>query len=257
MKAIPFQLLITGLFLPVLCYAQPKLQQGGSPPKVVQEHHGAPPRGFMNGWEAADKDHDGFISKEEFEAMPRIANLPQDKRDKIFKRLDKNGDGKISREEIGMLAKHRMQRFWDLDTDHSGGVSFEEFQAGEFYKKLPLEKQKEIFNRLDSNGDGLITREDHPQLRFVYPNEQGRDKGNMKKFLTHLIEKFDIDGDGSLSFAEFRLIPWVKNLTEAEQKAHFDKLDRNHDQKISPEDFPPSPSPPDGQTAPSSQEPGQ
>ena len=57
-------------------------------------------------------------------------------------------------------------------------------------------------------------------------------------------KKLDTNGDGALSFEEFRLGPAMKNLTEDQQEDRFELLDRNHDQKISPEDFPPAPPPP-------------
>ena len=59
--------------------------------------------------------------------------------------------------------------------------------------------------------------------------------------MVRINRKLDVNGDGSLSFEEFRVGPAVKNLTEDEQEDRFELLDRNGDQKISPEDFPPPP----------------
>lgn len=47
----------------------------------------------------ADKDNDGFVSKEEFMATPG-AMKDLEKAAKRFTRLDKNSDGKISPEEF-------------------------------------------------------------------------------------------------------------------------------------------------------------
>ncbi|MEI6820034.1 MAG: hypothetical protein WCL19_10595, partial [Verrucomicrobiota bacterium] len=55
--------------------------------------------------------------------------------------------------------------------------------------------------------------------------------------------KLDLNGDGALSFEEFRQGPAVKNLTEDEQEKRFLRLDRNGDHKISAEDAPPKPQP--------------
>lgn len=117
-----------------------------------------------------DVNHDGFISREEFNAMPRVQNLDDEKRTQLFNRLDKDDDGKLSREEMQRRPHRRggpggpggMQRLMELDTDKSGGVSFEEFRQGEIYKKMPEDRLKAMFERLDSDGDGEITPKDHP-----------------------------------------------------------------------------------------------
>ncbi len=214
----------------------------------------------------ADMDHDGFISKMEFDAMPRVQNLPDEKRANLFTRLDKDKDGKLSREELGSIGKgreggdaHRMQRLWELDTDKSGGVSFEEFKLGEFFKKLPPERQQAVFKRLDTNGDGVISPSDRPEPPFKHPDGKRGPNGfdgpraddeGPRDEPGHFNKKLDTNGDGALSFEEFRLGPAVKNLTEDQQEDRFELLDRNHDQKISPEDFPPPAPKPDGPPPP-------
>lgn len=238
MKTIPVYFLVTGVLLPTLCLAQPT----DHPPGEHGERHG-PIRHFIEAWKLADTDHDGFISAAEFAAMPRVQNLPAEKRDNLFKRLDKDADGKLSRDELGQLAKmddpgSTRQRLWELDTDHSGGISFEEFKAGHYIMKLPPEKQLELFKRLDTDGDGMITPKDHPQPPFKHPDGQHPDHRPEADEPGRINHKLDLNGDGALSFEEFRAGPAVKNLTEAEQLARFKLLDRNGDQKISPEDFP-------------------
>jgi Ca2+-binding EF-hand superfamily protein len=102
--------------------------------------------------------------------MPRIANLPVEKRAEIFSRLDKDNDGSLSRKELGRFGRphddHPMKRLWELDADKSGGISFDEFKSGQIFQKLPAEKQARIFKRLDTDGDGFITPKDRPEPPF-------------------------------------------------------------------------------------------
>jgi Ca2+-binding EF-hand superfamily protein len=233
--------------------------QSPGEPRRNPDPDGAVKRGqqrpFAETWKAADKDGDGFISREEFDQMPRIRNLPEEKRPRVFERLDKDADGKLGRNELGRMGNRfqdgqrpPMQRLWELDADRSGGVDLEEFKGGKLFQKLPPEKQTEIFQRLDTNHDGVITPKDKPEPPF------GRERGKPhprraegpegpRMNPQHMIRQFDKDGDGALSFEEFRAGPAVKDLTEDEQEDRFEAMDKNHDQKLTPEDFPAPPPP--------------
>ena len=236
------------MLLPAVCLAQPP-----GPPAGEKDPRRGPPRPFGEVWKAADADHDGFISKEEFAAMPRIRNLPEEKRDHLFKRLDKDADGKLSRDELGRLGKPRdgqcppRKRLWELDSDKSGGVSFEEFKKGPVIMKLSPEKQAALFHRLDTDGDGVITPKDRPEPPPFERQDRRHadDQGNPDPPPDKINRKLDLNHDGGLSFEEFRAGPAVKNLTEDEQEARFQALDRNGDLKISAADFPPPPPPPE------------
>lgn len=165
MKTIPVSLIIAGIFMPLASQAQPQ----GGPDRQGFGRKGGEARPFPDLWKAADSDQDGFISREEFAAMPRVRNLPEEKRSHLFERLDKDGDGRIGRDEIARLGRQQdgkrppFQRLWELDTDRSGGVSFAEFKKGKLFMKLPPERQMEVFKRLDTDGDGQITAKDRPQ----------------------------------------------------------------------------------------------
>ncbi len=130
-----------------------------------------------------DKNKDKVITSEEFFAGPRMSNMPQEQRDKLFARMDLDGDGKVTPEEIRKMREEKhekhMREFRELDTDKSGGMSYEEMSLGKFFSQLPEEKRKQIFLRMDTNGDGQITPEDKPQ--GPRPHPEGRERGERSK----------------------------------------------------------------------------
>lgn len=256
MKTIPVSFLVAGMFLPALCLAGNEEPPMAPPTQEKGDGHGRG-RPFAEAWKIADKDQDGLLSKEEFAALPRIQNLPEEKCGNLFKRLDKDGDGKLSRDELGRMGKRRdgppgepLQRLWELDADKSGGISIAEFKAGQLYKKLPPDKQDALFHRLDADGDGVITPKDRPEPPFKrqdgkshpkHPDgkegDKNDDKDDEKPKPESINRKLDLNGDGALSFDEFRAGPAVKNLTEDEQEDRFELIDRNDDSKLSAVDF--------------------
>lgn len=237
MKRKIILLLVPVLCLPGLCHAQL-----GQAPREPGRERGL---GFKEAWENADKDRDSVISKEEFNALSRIQNLPDAKRAALFNRLDKDSDGKLSRREIGRMGKPSegerpsFKRLWELDADESGSLSLEEFKLGEFAKKLPADKQMKVFNHLDTDGDGMITPKDRPKPPHSRPEGNHRPMPEDQPVRPQGINrKLDTNGDGALSFEEFRVGLTTKDLTEDQQEDRFELLDRNKDQKLSSEDFP-------------------
>lgn len=275
-RTIPVSLALAGLLLPVISQAQPGPDDSKPRPEMEEgprgergERRERDDRGErgergLKGWKKADTDGNGLISREEFAAMPRIQQLPEEKRDNIFKRLDKNGDNVLSQDELRVMERpphHReaMLKFKELDTDGSGGVSLEELKAGELFKKLPPEKQEALFKRLDTDGDGQITVKDRPA-----PPEKGRPRPDRpdkerpeKRDPRRMLKDWDENGDGALSFEEFRKAPPHRDLGEDEQEDRFEALDKNSDKKLDAADFPPKPDgPPPPRPKPDSPPPG-
>jgi Ca2+-binding EF-hand superfamily protein len=134
------------------------------------------PEGHQDMFGMMDKNRDGVITPEEFFAAPRLANMPQQQRDKFFARIDLDGDGKVTAEEIRKMRQEthnrKMRELRDLDMDKSGGLNFEEFSQGKFFSQLPEEKRKQIFARMDTNSDGQITAEDRPKGPGFHPEHR-------------------------------------------------------------------------------------
>jgi Ca2+-binding EF-hand superfamily protein len=272
MKTIPVSLLLlAGLLAPAAALrAEPEKTPPAAPPPAPPAGEdgggpgGGPPRGGDHdhdhdrerggggkGWQKADADGSGTLSRAEFNTMPRIQKLPQEKQDNIFKRLDKDGDNILSAEELkgmerGPNERHEaMMRLRELDTDQSGGVSFAEFKEGEVFKKLPPEKQEALFKRLDTDGDGQITPKDRPEPPpgggpGGHPPGGGPGgPGGGPRDPRRMLRDLDENQDGAVSFDEFRKAPPIKDLTEDEQEDRFEALDKNHDKKLDAADFPP------------------
>ncbi|MFU8893366.1 MAG: EF-hand domain-containing protein [Luteolibacter sp.] len=232
MKTITVSRILAGcLFAPIAIHAQ-------SEPR--------PPRGerpsFEAMWKKYDADGDGFLSIDEFKSMPRISRLPEDQPLRIFNRLDKNQDGKISREELRQMRQAHpgerpargMRRLMELDADGSGGVSLEEFRAAEMFAKLPPERVEALFRRLDADGDGQITPKDRPELPPMFHQGQRGERPNTHR---RLFQQLDPEKSGSLDFDQFRKLRGISAMDEDEQEKWFLRLDANGDRKLSFEEF--------------------
>ena len=150
-------------------------------------------------------------------------------REHTFQRLDDDDDGKLSRDELSMIAT---ARFEELDRDDDGVLSSDEF--------LEMRNQT-TFLSLDTDGDGRIAGDELPEwlrARFesVDTNDDGfvdedemkrmairvREARNAPSGLMRRLMELDIDGDGRLHPDE---------LPEAMEylRAQFEHFDFNED----------------------------
>ena len=195
----------------------------------------------------SDKDGDGVITTQEFsEGFARRGRASRsDRRDgeqnrqrrragqnrpdgargaQYFKRLDKNGDGKITKDEMPERARARFDGMVKrLDKDGDGALSRQEFARMVARDARPQSpgslspnaarrsagQAGRFFALLDANGDGKLT------------------KAELRK-ASKLVSQLDTDGDGALSAREVLAAPRRSNI---EGKAKAKKNQKKRDGK--------------------------
>ncbi|XP_044504708.1 probable calcium-binding protein CML23 [Mangifera indica] len=130
---------------------------------------------------------------------------------KVFNKFDKNGDGRISSDELkdilhalgSKTSPEEVRRVMqEIDKDGDGYIDFDEFVAfhtggasasGDGSKEL-----KDAFDLFDVDKNGLISvSELHSVLRKL---GEKCSKNDCEK----MIKKVDADGDGHVNFEEFK-----------------------------------------------------
>jgi calcium-dependent protein kinase len=129
---------------------------------------------------------------------------------KAFKALDKNSDGKLSRDELiegytgilGDLAEEEVDRIMKIaDADGSGEIDYSEWVVATMDKRklLTNEKLEVAFNLFDKDGGGSISADEIKEVLGVGKNID-------EKVWNEIILEVDSNGDGEISFAEFKVM---------------------------------------------------
>lgn len=121
----------------------------------------------------------------------------------LFSHLDVNNDGQISYEEAkqGLLSLPQctsdviQQVVKQLEKD--GAIRYKAFMAQMIHAQSRYDSPhlKDMFDEVDANGDGWITKDEMPRLAELC------DFGGSR---LHLLQMMDADNDGKISFAEFK-----------------------------------------------------
>lgn len=136
-------------------------------------------------------------------AAPSFAAKDPDKQEKrinrLIKRADLNGDGKISQSE---MSRGIAVTFSKLDTDGDGALSASEISGakavlkaerkraksagtGVQFVKFPAKRINKHFDAIDANGDGALS------------------KGEIEKVAMQMFDRRDKNNDGYISAADF------------------------------------------------------
>jgi Ca2+-binding EF-hand superfamily protein len=170
-----------------------------------------------------DTDGDGKHSKEEISAM--IANGPQGgpSVDEIFSRADTDGDGSISQIEFEADSTP------DRQIQGSGFGGMGSVTSADFLQQM--------FNKIDTNGDGALGTDEISQM--VANGPQGGPS------VADIFSESDTDGDGTISQAEFEAVQASKQQEQESmagmeaatssdfQQQMFSKIDTDGDGALS------------------------
>ena len=139
----------------------------------------------------------------------------QDQLYSSFKALDTNNDGKLSKKELlegykkiyphlseAEVAAEVDKLFLQADQDGSGEIDYSEWSVAAInkYSILQEEKLKGAFALFDKDQNGSISAQEIKQVLGV-----GKKFGNESIF-DEIIKEVDINGDGVITFEEFKIM---------------------------------------------------
>jgi len=142
-------------------------------------------------------------------AAPGFAQEGSDKADKMkamFDKMDRNGDGKLDYKEVRGAGQFEKDTFDKYDTDHDGFLTPAEMKAGmkAHPDKTPAE-WRDMLEEKHANADELTDNELKTAYEKLDLNHDGKVEWKEAEKTTQrdTFDKYDGDGDGSVTIAEF------------------------------------------------------
>jgi len=153
-----------------------------------------------------------------FIASQLLSKQEKEDIDKVFRAMDANGDGKLSKAEIkngyleyfgkSLTDEQIDDMFAQVDADGNGEIDYSEFVVATMNEKNLLSNNKlhTAFKMFDKDGGGSISTD---EIKQVLSFGQNLDEAVVQQ----IIEQVDKNGDGEISYEEFAAM-MLKNIQD-------------------------------------------
>ena len=153
-----------------------------------------------------------------FIASQLLSKNERDGLAKVFKAFDKNGDGKLSMQEVKegylehygkVMSDEEVETMFNaVDTDKSGFIDYSEFVVAAMKEDqlTTNEKLQAAFKMFDKDGSGIISPEEIKDVLSF-----GNANALSKEAIEAIVKQVDENGDGEISFDEF--VDMMKNIS--------------------------------------------
>ncbi|UKK02856.2 hypothetical protein MACK_002953 [Theileria orientalis] len=179
------------------------------------------------------------FNTEDFDQKPESTVDHTFKMLQLFDKIDLNSDGVLSKDELDKYSsklskvisnRQLANEMATIDRDRDGKVTFTELLAafsnevGEEDASQNKEPLKLRFNIADKNKDGMLSLDELGDL--VNPS---RNPDLLDLELNDVIKAHDEDGDGKISFTEYKKYRTENGEDETQSLSDFKQFDKNSD----------------------------
>jgi len=191
-------------------------------------------------------DHEAFVGKDQARQFEELT--PEESKErlgKLFHKVDKDGDGKVTEDELKDWIKFTQKKYvWDdsekqmkqSDENKDGFITWTEYknttygfmdeekdedpEAASSYKDMVARDQRR-FNKADKNTDGKLNADEF--TGFLHPESDDDMKGIV---VEETLEDIDKDKDGKISLDEYLGDLWPEEERQAGAEPDWVKSER-------------------------------